>query len=309
MVTVSTNGTWNYTDNQTDLTSLFYRLYHPYPPAQVIMQGFMLGPQWIGRDASGNSLWETNSTWAVPCPYDAYSIGGIPSSWWYDTVAKNANLLASNGFTAIWLPAPRRATSDQGVSSNPIRQFGGIFDPGYGSSTITTWATSCRTDYQTRYGSREQLNRCVAMLRANGLSVCRSCHQPAQFPNIANPVGPAYQWFQYKDAYGNSNGGRFPSTGRIFIRAPVPSQSRLSRLRARPVSSRNHLPGRILDGSVRRLWGPDFAPICGQMMNGSDVYCDVELKKWGDWLLNATGIQGYRLDACSGISWQWLARL
>ena len=169
-----------------------------------------MGPQWLGRDAAGASRWDTNRTWAVPCPADPWSAGSGPAAWWYDTVAATSRTLADCGFTAIWLPSPCKCDGGtRGPASSPVALRGGIFAVGYGIFDDYDLGDKLQAGhYPTRYGTREQLNRCVAMLRANGLGVYTDfVNNQRNSPNIRHPSAPAYQWFRYKDAYGNPDGG------------------------------------------------------------------------------------------------------
>jgi alpha-amylase len=313
--TATPNGLLGFTDTNQPQPSLFYRLRYPYspvPPAsQVMILGFMMGPEWLGRDGSGNSLWETNSTWAVPCPDDTNSIGGLPSQWWYDSIATSANSLATNGLTSIWLPSfSKGCFGMRGSSTNVIYEIGGIYDTGYGIFDDYDLGDKPEMgNYQTRYGTREQLNRCIAMLRANGLNAyVDMLLNDRNGPNIAAPTAPAYQWFQYQDAYGDPGGGRFPKYYGDFHPGSGPSAAEATTCTNDPDVPATTYPNGTPTGQAEGFFGPDFAPVCGEYnVNGvADVGCAQELQNWGDWLINATGVQGYRLDDCIGISWDWL---
>src|SRR5690349_19120622 len=79
--------------------------------------------------------------------------------WWWDHLGGQANAFRSAGFTAVWIPPVRKGAS--GGYSNGYDPFD-EYDLGSKQQQGT---------YPTRYGNREQLQRCVAMLRANGLDV------------------------------------------------------------------------------------------------------------------------------------------
>src|SRR5580700_5760859 len=91
----------------------------------------------------------------LPCPLD----GDHGADFWWDHLAKQAHALRQSGFTALWLPPALKCGS--GVSSVGYDPFD---DYDLGSKNQ-------KFHVQTRYGSREQLARCVAMLRSNGLDV------------------------------------------------------------------------------------------------------------------------------------------
>jgi alpha-amylase len=136
----------------------------------------------------------------------------------------------------------------------------------------------------TRYGSREQLERCCAMMRANGIDVYVDLVDNHRDPDDR----PAH--FKYVDAYGNQTGGRFPKEPNdfhIYIGQDpdVPAG-----------------PGEI-------HFGRDFAPINGRVVNVDGkkvVWADYGLRQAGDWMTRALDLQGYRIDDVYGISWDWL---
>ncbi|RYZ94139.1 MAG: hypothetical protein EOP47_28430, partial [Sphingobacteriaceae bacterium] len=88
----------------------------------VILQGFILGQHWDG------TAFNVKATHGVPCPLDPNSI--IPTdTWHYDRIAKQANLIASNGFTAIWMPPMSKGNIGfSGTADKPKYLVGGIFD-------------------------------------------------------------------------------------------------------------------------------------------------------------------------------------
>ena len=106
----------------------------------VLLQGFFFGP---GRVA------------AVPSPVDGDKT--IPP--WWDHLAAQANDLGSSGFSAIWIPSPLKGASG-GFSSGYE-----VFDD------YDLGAKNQKATVETRYGSREKLERCVAIMRANGIDI------------------------------------------------------------------------------------------------------------------------------------------
>src|SRR5258705_7527278 len=106
----------------------------------VLLQGFFFGP---GRIAG------------VPSPLDGdYA---IPFGW--DHLATQANALRHAGFTAVWLPPPQKGAS-------------GWFSSGYGFfDDYDLGDKNQKGTMPTRYGTREQLQRCAAMMRANGIDI------------------------------------------------------------------------------------------------------------------------------------------
>src|ERR1700692_1198375 len=107
----------------------------------VLLQGFFFGP---GRVAG------------VPSPVDG---GNSPPPWWWDHLAGQANALRRSGFSAIWIPSPLKGSSG-GLSSGYD-----VFDD------YDLGAKNQKGTVETRYGNREKLERCVAIMRANGIDV------------------------------------------------------------------------------------------------------------------------------------------
>ncbi|HVU56530.1 MAG TPA: hypothetical protein VHD83_15800 [Puia sp.] len=271
-------------------------------PKPVILQGFYLGPFWTGRE------WDTLHTWAVPCPADTLSYPST-QTWYYDRLAEKASEIASRGFTAVWFPSVAKGSGGSyGHPLRPHHEKGGIYDVGYGVFDDYDLGDKLQKGaLPTRYGSREQLTRCVAIMRANGLDVYHDFILNQRNGSNLQPAPPAYQWFGYKNAFGADSGGRFPKYTRDFHNGA----------KAWPASPGGnvdpHTPGNVYPdgtptGGSEHYWGPDFAHITGQRnINGvPGVWCAVELCRWGDWLLRATGMQGYRLDDVSGISWDYV---
>ena len=64
----------------------------------------------------------------------------------------------------------------------------------------------------TRYGTREELTHCVAVIRANGLDVYADLVENQR----GGGTGPGGFTFRYKDADGKSGGGRFPKDADDF---------------------------------------------------------------------------------------------
>ncbi len=272
------------------------------PPVQkkVILQGFTMGPYWDGV------AWDTVHTWGVPCPADERSFPRT-SRWFYDVLASKAKEIAASGFTAVWMPsAPKGSGGYYGHSLHPVHIPGGVYDVGYGIFDDYDLGDKLQKgSVETRYGSRTQLTRCIAMLRANGMEVYHDFVLNQRNGLNMKPVDPPYQVLGYKDAFGNDNGGRFPKyTGDFFSWGRVPGgvNGKDPRVPAEVY------PDGSATGAKESLWGPDFAHISGQRnVNGKQgVWSAEQLKEWGDWLMRATGVQGYRLDNVSGMSWDFI---
>ncbi|MGA7626187.1 MAG: alpha-amylase domain-containing protein [Candidatus Acidiferrales bacterium] len=94
---------------------------------------------------------------AVPSPAD----GDATIEWWWDHLARQANEFRQAGFTAVWLPPVLKTSDGDGPGSDG---YGAFDDYDIGSKNQ-------KGSIATRFGNREQLLRCVAVLRANGLDV------------------------------------------------------------------------------------------------------------------------------------------
>ncbi len=183
-----------------------------------------------------------------------------PGAFWWDHLAQQAQDLGSSGFTAIWLPPPLKGAS--GGFSNGYDPFDD-YDLG---------ARDQKGTIPTRYGSREALQRCAAMMRANGIDVY------VDLVENQRDGDDGHFNFTYKDAFGKEGGGRFPKSP-VDFHPFVPED-----------------PGVFSD---QFSFGRDLAPINGGKPKGE---CGVQLLDAADWLTRALDVQGYRLDNMKGVS-------
>jgi len=212
---------------------------------------------------------------------DVPSGGGKP--WWWDHLATKSHEYAGAGFTAVWIPCPLKgATGGYSSGYDPYDDY----DLG---SKNQNWTLP------THFGTREQLTRMVAMMRANGIEV--------YVDNVLNhrngdPGDDRYH-FQYVDAYGNWPGGRFEKFPTDF-HPNVPND---------PNTPAYWLPTSLYGGDASfengYSFGPDIAHINGARDANNQNIGD-KLKDAGDWLTKALDCQGYRLDYVKGISVDFL---
>jgi galactose oxidase len=201
---------------------------------------------------------------AVPSPAD-----GNPSiPWWWDHLASQANDLRQVGFTAVWLPPSLKAAAGASSSADGY----GLFDD------YDIGSKQQKGSVPTRYGSREQLQRCVAVLRANGLDVYLDIVEHQRIGDTEPFV------FRYPGADGTANLGRFPKDPPNFV-PQVPRDPNLG--------------GPVADDAA---FGRELAPINGQPPG----YVSENLTAAADWLTRALGIQGYRIDDVKGLSTDFL---
>lgn len=200
----------------------------------------------------------------VPCPAD----GNPAIPWWWDHLASQADDLSRAGFTAIWLPPCwKGAAGSQSLGYD-------LFDD------YDLGSKDQNGSVPTRYGSREQLQRCVAVMRACGLDVYLDLVENQRIGS-----DPASYTFRYKDAFGNLTGGRFEKDPLDF-HPYVPED-----------------PGVFGAPRIKEItFGPDLAPINGKPpRHVFDGLIDS-----ADWVSRALDVQGYRVDDVKGISTDFL---
>jgi alpha-amylase len=198
----------------------------------------------------------------VPSPVDG------PAPWWWDHLAAQARDLRRAGFTALWLPPPLKgAAGSQSIGYDVFDDYDLGEKPQRGSTP-------------TRYGTRDQLGRCVATMRACGLDVYIDLVENQR----SGGVGFRYH---YLDAKGG-DAGRFAKQPDDF-HPQVPQD-----------------PGVFGGTRVREIsFGDDLAIInakpAGHVSKG--------IIDAVSWRTRALDLQGYRLDDTKGISTQFVPRL
>ncbi|MBC7807046.1 MAG: DUF1939 domain-containing protein [Akkermansiaceae bacterium] len=202
--------------------------------------------------------------WDVPSP----AAGNSAAPWWWDNLSLKANEIKLAGFTAVWIPPVNKgAAGGYSMGYDPFDDY----DMGSKDQLFT---------FPTRFGNREQLQKSVAMMRANGLDVYVD-----MVLNHRNG-DPGNYSFQYRNAYGANGQGRFQK-GTFDFHPNVPQD-----------------PNVPNDDSQ---FGRDIAHINGARPQGYSVsYMFDGLQKSGDWMTKALDIQGYRFDYVKGISTDFL---
>jgi alpha-amylase len=190
----------------------------------------------------------------VPTPED----GDLIDAWW-DHLAKQANELSKVGFTAVWLPPVTKARFGRDAVGYSV-----FDDYDLGSKNQ-------KGSIGTRYGTREQLARCVAIMRANGLDVYLDL-VPHQRDGGS---GLAHHTFRYADADGNIGGGRFPKDSSHFY-----------------------------PGSSEESYVPNSPSLGADLKIVKDPthYVFNNLIDNADWVTRALDVQGYRVDDAAGLS-------
>ena len=212
----------------------------------VLLQGFYFGP---GR------------VHGVPSPLD----GDKTIPFWWDHLATQANMFRRAGFTALWIPPPLKGAS-------------GSFSSGYDEfDDYDLGDKDQKGTVPTRYGTREQLERCVALMRANGIDVY------VDLVENQRDGDDGHFNFEYLDAFGRPAQGRFPKGPKDF---------------------HPHVPEDSGVFSDHFQFGRDLAPI-----NGAGHHVFNGLLAAGDWLTRSLDVQGFRLDDVKGVSTQFLVAL
>ena len=195
---------------------------------------------------------------SVPSPAD----GDTAVPWWWDHLAAQANALRLAGFTAVLLPPVLKTASG---AQRGADAYGPFDDYDIGSKNQ-------KSSTPTRFGSREQLRRCVAMMRANGLDVYLDMvpHQRSGRDNFV---------YRYPGAGGTPGIGRFPKNKLCFV----------------PNVPRDPIAGPV---QFDFAFGDELAPINarppGYVMHG--------LIDAGDSLTRSLDVQGYRVDDVKGLA-------
>jgi alpha-amylase len=163
---------------------------------------------------------------AVPSPAD----GDRTIPWWWDRLAEQAGAFRDAGFSAVWLPPVLKTSAGAKSGSDGYGPFDD-YDIGSKNQMGTV---------PTRFGNREQLQRCVASMRASGLDVYLDMVEHHRDGDPGNFV------FRYRGADGTPDIGRFPKNPDNF-RPNVPQDP--------------HLGGPPADDF---MFGRELAPINGK---------------------------------------------
>ncbi len=226
---------------------------------------------------------------AVPSPADPND--GAGTDWWWDHLAKQADVLAGHGFTSLWLPPATKA--EQGHSEAALGYS--VFD-----DYDLGWKNQKGT-LHTRYGNREQLTRCAAILRANSLDI----YIDLQLNHRKGGSGADEMSFEYLDAFGNAAGGRFPKNAQCFhSRYPAGADPRNFHPEIPQDPSVPDGIGELQIGS-KVYFGPDLAHINAKPSG----YVMRNLNAAVQWQSRALDVQGCRLDHVQGISTDYLKQM
>jgi alpha-amylase len=201
---------------------------------------------------------------AVPSPAD----GDSSVDWWWDHLARQANDLRLAGFTAVWIPPVLKAYIGASSGADGYEPFDD-YDIG---------SRDQKGSLPTRFGTRERLQRCVAVLRANGLDVYLDLVEHQRIGDVEPYV------FRYPGADGARDAGRFPKDPLNFL-PQVPRDPNLGGPPWEDIA-----------------FGRELAPINAQPPH----YVADNLTDAADWVTRALDVQGYRIDDVKGLSTDFL---
>jgi len=194
---------------------------------------------------------------SVPCPSD----GGAGVPWWLDHIADQANAFRQAGFSAVLLPPVLKSSKGDGPDADGYA----VFDDYDLGSKDQMGSVS------TRFGNRSQLQRCIAVMRANGLEVYADL--------VPHQRSGGHKYVYVYDATGGPEAGRFPKHPECFY----------------PNVPRDPIAGPVPDDFP---FGDELCPINakppGYVMNG--------LLAAGSWLTRSLDVQGYRVDDVKGMA-------
>jgi alpha-amylase len=203
-------------------------------------------------DGGGNKI-------TVPAPVDPAT---PHAPWWYDWIAAQARGLKRAGFSAILYPPVCKAQGGHAPTADGY----GVFDQ------YDLGAKAQGGSRESRFGSREQLQRSIAVAHACGLDV----YVDVVMHQLNGGDGGVYR---YLAADGKAMTGRFPKDPGCF-RGPPP----------------------------RRPEDPVPVPRFDFAFGDELVYVNSEprgytrngMVAFGDWLTRSLDIQGYRVDDTKG---------
>jgi alpha-amylase len=210
----------------------------------VLLQGFFFGPGHVS---------------GVPSPLD----GDHTLPFWWEHLAAQARDLRRSGFSAIWIPPPLKG------GSGDLSSGYDVFDD------YDLGSKDQKRTVPTRYGAREDLEKMVAVLRANGIDVYVDI--------VANNRDGDDGHFNF-EYVGSRGRGRFSKAAGDF-HPNVPED-----------------PGVITD---LFQFGRDLAPINGRPHH----HCFDGLIAAANWLVRSLDVQGFRLDNVKGVSTQFMSAL
>ena len=218
----------------------------------------------------------------------------------WDEVGRQADALAQTGFTALWLPPAYKG-------------IGGSREVGYGVYDLYDLGEfEQKGSVRTKYGTSQQYLQAIAALHAAGLHVYADAvlnHRiggdatettratPFLQEDRLHPVGElrevqVYTHFTFPGRRGQYSPfeWHWPHFDAVDYDAKTQESSRIYLFE-----------GKQFDDQVALEKG-NFAYLMGCDLDFQNEEVRAELTRWGQWYLDATGVDGFRLDAIKHIS-------
>lgn len=219
----------------------------------------------------------------------------------WDDLAQRAVELAAAGFTALWLPPAAKG-------------LGGAGDVGYGVYDLYDLGEfEQHGSVRTKYGTRAQFLAALGALRAAGLQIYADVVLNHRIGADAFEVCPATP-FPRGDRLQPKGPPRAIRAHTRFTfpgRAGVHSTFTWSHRHFDAVDWDGNAPdehdtvylleGKRFDDAVSLEFG-NFAYLLGCDLDFQDPEVREEMARWGRWMLDTTGVDGFRLDAIKHIS-------
>lgn len=234
-----------------------------------------------------------------------------PEDELWQTLQKEAAVLASCGFTALWLPPAYKGMSGQS-------------DVGYGVYDLYDLGEFAqRGAVRTRYGNREQYLAALSALKHQGIhryadvvlnhrmggdSLESARATPYHQHDRIHPAGPLRDVRTYTHFHFPGRGGKHSRFEWHYRHFDAVDYDDLSREEGKVFL----FEGKSFDDFVALEKG-NFAYLMGADIDFQNPEVRQEILDWGKWYLDTTGVEGFRLDAIKHIAaWffpEWLDAL
>ena len=203
-----------------------------------------------------------------------------PNGWWGNFSTWNlVSVIAAAGYTMIWLPPAYKGSNAGGsVGYDPYDHY----DLGQYNQAGGTFPNSV----PTLYGSRADLTSLISSLKTNGILVVEDIV-------MNHMAGGASSGLVYTNYPAHSDAPQFTKTSQDFHPSPLGHYDNIYPYHYNNTDF-NYLPN--------QSYAQDIDQLAPNMRLG--------LKRWGNWLANTAGFQGWRFDLTQQIEpwcmWEWL---
>ena len=218
----------------------------------------------------------------------------------WDDVSSQADALAQAGFTALWLPPAYKG-------------IGGSRDVGYGVYDLYDLGEfEQKGSIRTKYGTRQQYLQAIAALHAAGVQVYADAVLNHRIGGDATETTRATPFLQDDRLHPRGE----PREVEVYTQFTFPGRrgqyspfewhwqhfDAVDYDARTQESNRVYLfEGKQFDDQVALEKG-NFAYLMGCDLDFQNEEVRAELTRWGQWYLDTTGVDGFRLDAVKHIS-------